>query len=61
MLKDRVAIKNLIDQVEEKDIETLYNVILRFVDYDYPEEDEITAFQQARTDNGKYTMDEVFD
>lgn len=45
-------IKSLIDLIPEKDIETIYKVIVKFIPEVEPEEDEIQAIAEARADTG---------
>lgn len=46
----REAIKYLIDMIPEKDIETIYRVLVRFVPEEEPTPDEIEAIAEARAD-----------
>lgn len=46
----REALKNIIDFIPEKDIETIYNVLIRFVYEDEPTPEEIIAIKQAKED-----------
>ncbi len=46
----REEIKYLVDMIPEKDIETIYKVLVRFVPEDDPEPDEIEAIKEARLD-----------
>ena len=41
-------IKNLIELVPEKDIDTLYRVIIKFIPEEKATEEEIIAFEEAR-------------
>ena len=43
-------IKNLIDLVPEKDIETIYKVIVKFIPEVEPEQDEVDAILEAKND-----------
>lgn len=44
-------IKGLIDLIPDKDIETIYKVIVKFVPEVEPEEDEIQAIAEAKADH----------
>ena len=44
------VIKGLIDMVPEKDIDTIYKVIIKFIPESEPEEDEIQAIAEAKAD-----------
>lgn len=46
----REAIKYLVDMIPEKDIETIYRVLVRFVPEDEPTLDEIQAIAEAKAD-----------
>ena len=46
----RETIKYLIDLIPEKDIETIYKVLVRFVPEDEPTEDELQALAEAKAD-----------
>ena len=46
----RETIKYLIDLIPEKDIETIYKVLVRFVPEDEPTEDELQAIAEAKAD-----------
>lgn len=47
------TLKNLIELVPDKDIETLYKVVIRFIPEVPAEADEIEAFAEARADREK--------
>lgn len=49
----RETIKNLVDMIPEKDIETIYRVLIRFVPEDEPTPDEIEAIREAKADTGE--------
>ena len=46
----RELLKNMIDLIPDSDVETIYNVVIRFVREEAPLEDEIRAIEQSRTD-----------
>lgn len=46
----RETIKYLVDMIPEKDIETIYRVLIRFVPEDEPLPDEIEAIREAKED-----------
>ncbi len=46
----RETIKNLVDMIPEKDIETIYRVLVRFVPEDEPTPDEMQAILEAKAD-----------
>lgn len=46
----RETIKCLVDMIPEKDIDTIYKVLIRFVPEDEPTPDEIQAIAEARAD-----------
>lgn len=46
----RETIKNLIDMIDEKDIDTIYKVILKFIPEVHPDPDELQAIAQAKAD-----------
>ena len=43
-------VKGLIDLVPDKDIETIYRFIIKFIPEDEPMEDEIAAIKEAQED-----------
>ena len=43
-------LKGLIELVPEKDIETLYKVVLKFIPEEPPEEGELEAIAEAKAD-----------
>ena len=47
------TLKNLIELVPEEDVEVLYKVIIKFIPETVPEEDEIEAIREGRTDRKK--------
>lgn len=49
----RETIKNLVDMIPEKDIETIYRVLIRFVPEDEPMPDEIEAIIEAKADTSE--------
>ena len=44
------VLKGLIDLVPEENIDTIYKFIIKFIPEVEPEEDEIIAIKEARTD-----------
>lgn len=59
----RDILHNLIENVDEREIETVYRILLKFVAEDVAAPDEVEAIQKARQDiaNGDlYTHDEVW-
>lgn len=46
----KATLHNLIDMLNETDIETIYNVLLRFIPTEEPAADERTAIEQAEAD-----------
>lgn len=46
----RENIKYMIDMIPEKDIETIYKVLVRFVPEDEPTLDELQAIAEAKAD-----------
>ena len=46
-------LKNLIELVPEKDIDLLYQVVIKFIPEVPAEQDEIEAFAEARADREK--------
>lgn len=46
----RETIKYLIDMIPEKDIETIYRVLIRFVPETEPTTDEIQSIAEAKAD-----------
>ncbi|MCI9127881.1 MAG: hypothetical protein HFG28_11990 [Eubacterium sp.] len=46
----REAIKYLVDMIPEKDIDTIYKVLIRFVPEDVPSLDELKAIEEAKAD-----------
>lgn len=46
----RETIKYLVDMIPEKDIETIFRVLVRFVPEDEPLPDEIQAIEEAKAD-----------
>lgn len=60
MSKD--MIKNLIELVPDKDIDTLYKVIIKFIPEEKPTEEEVKAFLDAAEDrriNGTVSHNEI--
>lgn len=49
----RETLKNLIELVPEKDIDVLYNVIIKYIPEVEPESDEIEALLEGRRDREK--------
>ena len=47
MVATRQRLHTLVDMVEEKGLETLYNVMIRFIPEDNPLPDEILAHERA--------------
>ena len=47
------AVKNLIDMIPEKDIDIIYNVLIRFIPEDKPLPDEIEAIMEAKADTSE--------
>lgn len=59
----RDILHNLIDIVDEKEIETVYKILLKFVEEDAATADEVEAISQARQDikSGElYSHEEVW-
>ena len=54
----RETIKNLIDMIDEKDIDTIYKVILKFIPEVSPDPDEIEAIAEAKADRGATILHE---
>ena len=56
----RDTLHNLVEIVDEKEIETVYRILLKFVAEDAPLPDEVIAIQEARKDivNGELFMHE---
>ncbi len=46
-------LKNLVDLVPEEDVETLYNVVVKFIPEVEPLPDEIEAIKEGREDRKK--------
>ena len=46
----RETIKYLIDMIPEKDIDTIYKVLIRFIPEDEPLPDEIESVAEAKAD-----------
>lgn len=46
----KATLHNLVDMLNETDIETIYNVLLRFIPTVSPTADEIEAIEQAEED-----------
>ncbi len=53
------TIKYLVDLIPEKDIETIYKVLIRFVPEDEPTEDELQAIAEAKVDKSPTTPHEA--
>lgn len=47
------AVKNLVDMIPEKDIDTIYKVLIRFIPEDEPLPDEIEAISEAKADTSE--------
>ncbi len=59
----RDTLHSLIDIVNEKEIETVYRILLKFVEEDEATSDEVEAIRQAKQEivNGElYTHEEVW-
>lgn len=54
----RETIKNLIDMIDEKDIDTIYKVILKFIPEVSPDPDEIEAIAEAKADRSAIILHE---
>ena len=54
----RETIKNLIDMIDEKDIDTIYKVILKFIQEVSPDPDEIEAIAEAKADRSATILHE---
>ena len=46
----RELLKNMIDLIPDSDVETIYNVVIRFVREEEPFDDEISAIELSRAD-----------
>lgn len=46
----REMIKGLVDMIPEKDIDTIYKVIVKFIPESEPEPDKIEAIAEAKAD-----------
>lgn len=46
----RETIKCLVDMIPEKDIDTIYKVLIRFIPEDEPFPDEVEAIAEAKAD-----------
>lgn len=58
----REMIKGMIELVPEEDIQTIYNVIVKFIPEDAPLADEIEAIERANrsiTENGTVSHDAI--
>lgn len=55
----REQIKYLIDMIPEKDIDTIYRVLVRFVPEDEPTQEEIEAIADAKADRTPTTPHEA--
>lgn len=59
----REALHNLVDIVDEKQIDIIYHILLKFVPEDMPQEDEIRIIEEAKKeiDSGSiYSHEEVW-
>jgi hypothetical protein len=50
MIARRQQLHALVDMIEESGLDTLYDVMLRFIPEDEPYSDEIEAIRQARAE-----------
>lgn len=55
----RETIKGLVDMVPEKDIDTIYKVIIKFIPESEPEPDELEAIAEAKADTSPTTPHEA--
>lgn len=55
----REMIKGLVDMVPEKDIDTIYKVIIKFIPESEPEPDELEAIAEAKADTSPTIPHEV--
>ena len=46
----REGIKDLVDMIPDKDIDTIYKVLTRFIPEDTPLPDELKAIREAKAD-----------
>ena len=56
------ALKSLIDMIDERDVETIFKVLIRFVPEDVPLPDEIDAIERANESiekNGTVSHEEI--
>ena len=60
MSASRQHLHTLVDMVDESGLDTLYNVMVRFIPEDEAAPDEIEAIKQARAEfeRGEYVRDE---
>lgn len=59
----RDTLHNLVEIVDERELDTVYRILLKFISEDEAAPDEVAAIQRARQDiaNGDlYTHDEVW-
>ena len=54
-------VKGLIDLVPDKDIETIYQFIIKFIPEDEPMEDEIIAIKEAKEDTSSTISHKAID
>lgn len=52
----RETLKSLIDLIPEEDLDTIYNVIIKFVPVDIPTGEEVKAIQDADESIAEYGM-----
>lgn len=57
----REAVKCLVDMIPEKDIDTIYRVLVRFVPEDKPTEEELEAIAEAKADTSPTVSHESID
>ena len=60
---DRKQLHMLIDSINENDLNVVYQLLNRFAEYDYPQEDEIKAYLKGLQDlknNNTFMHDEVW-
>lgn len=59
-IMSKEAIKKLVDMIPEKDVDTIYKVLVRFIPEDEPLPDELEAIAEAKADTSEtYCMEAI--
>ena len=57
----REVLKNMIELIPDEDIDTIYKIVIKFIQEDKPEPDELEAIAKARADHSELTPHDAID